>query len=205
MSYRRRVTKWSMVAALIALSALDHAGAFGRRDNDHSLYHNSEATVVNVIDGDTIDIDLPDGNNPVTRIRLWGIDCPEVAHQPGETDAHFGREAADFVDEHLTGRRVRIALEPKRKSRDRFGRLLAYVYLDDTGEMVNQLLVDEGLALVDTRFPHVFNHPFTEAERRAHRAKAGLWQNVTPSQLPPWRERTDSRGVGSAHLAEKEP
>ncbi|MHC4596883.1 MAG: hypothetical protein ACYS19_18295, partial [Planctomycetota bacterium] len=45
---------------------------------DFQKYHTKTFTVVNVVDGDTVDVDVPDGEYKYTRIRLWGIDTPET-------------------------------------------------------------------------------------------------------------------------------
>ncbi|MBK8269168.1 MAG: thermonuclease family protein [Planctomycetes bacterium] len=187
MHLKRSRIKFLVILVVLVLSALDHVGAFAKRTDDRSRYNGITAIVVNAIDGDTLGIDIPDHPADRTRIRLLGIDCPEIAHAPGESDAHFGREAADFVQEHMIDQKVRIALDPTRNPRDKFGRLLAYVYLEDSVEMLNETLLVEGLAYADPRFPHVFRHRFTELERRARRAKVGLWQDLNPQMMPPWR------------------
>ncbi len=192
---RRRIIVVLIFVLVAALSALDHAGAFGYRGGDRSRYEGAVAKITYAADGDTIDVDIPDGTRPVTRIRLWGIDCPEIAHGVGETDAYFGREAADFVRKELVGRKVRLAMDPSRTPREKYGRLLAYVYLEDTGEMLNELLIERGLAYADRRFAHVFRHEFVEREKSAKRAKLGLWAHVTTKQMPAWRQRMDAAGT----------
>ncbi len=185
-----------LVLVLLALSAVDHVGFFGFGGSDRVRYPDAVATVVNVVDGDTLDIDMPDGRRATTRIRLWGVDCPEISHDAGVPDAHFGRESADFVQEHTVGRRVRIALDPNRTPRDKYGRLLAYVYLTDTGEMLNELLVAEGLAYADRRFTHALKHRFVKIEKRAMKQRIGLWETVKAEQMPGWRQRMDAAGAG---------
>ena len=81
---RRRRIRIIMACILVAvLSILDHAGVFGFRGDDRSRYDGAVATVTYAADGDTIDINMPDGRRSHTRIRLWGVDCPEIAHAPG--------------------------------------------------------------------------------------------------------------------------
>lgn len=174
------------------LSALDHAGVFGYRGSRRAGFHGAIATVTYAADGDTIDVGLPDGRRAVTRIRLWGVDCPEIAHGEREEDAYFGREAMAFVQEHVVGRRVRLELDPIRSLRDRYGRLLAYVYFDDTGEMLNEILVARGLAYADRRFRHVFKDRLVKVEKKAMRERVGLWAGVKPEQMPAWRQRMDT-------------
>ena len=193
--FSKRRLAIALVLALLTLSALDHVGLFGFRGSDRVRYDDAIATVVYVADGDTFDINMPDGRRATTRIRLWGVDCPEISHDAGEPDAHFGRESADFVQEHLTGRRVRIALDPNHTPRGKYGRLLAYVYFEDTGEMLNELLIEEGLAYADRRFKHALKHRFVKIEKRAMKQRVGLWETVKPEQMPAWRQRMDAAGA----------
>ncbi len=174
------------------LSALDHAGVFGYRGSRRADFNGAVATVTYAADGDTIDVDIPDGSRAVTRIRLWGVDCPEIAHRDGEEDAYFGCEAVEFVRQNVVGRRVRLELDPIRSPRDRYDRLLAYVYLEDTGEMLNETLVTQGLGYADRRFRHVFKDRFVKVEKKAMRQQVGLWAGVKPEQMPAWRQRMDS-------------
>jgi micrococcal nuclease len=159
--------------------------------DDRQRYDRREATVVRVVDGDTLDVDIPDGGRAATRIRLWGVDTPEVAGSPRGAMA-FGTEASTYTRNEVEGRRVRIALEPERASRDKYGRLLAYVYRLDTGEMLNERLLESGHAYADVRFDHVYKRRFAALEGRASKARAGLWAVVTPEQYPPWRQRYEA-------------
>lgn len=199
MRVTRRTRFAVSLAAIVTLSALDHAGIFGLHKSDRDRYQNAVATVVHVVDGDTFDIDIPDEHTPNTRIRLWGVDCPEVAHRPEESDAWFGRTAADFVHEHLEGRRVRIALDPNRPTRDKYGRLLAYVYFESTEEMLNEVLLQEGLAYADRRFSHIYALRFRNLEQRASKARCGLWESEHSAQMPAWRQRMLNAGFLRNH------
>jgi len=128
---RRHAIIVFVVIAFAGLSIADHAGVFGAQGPDRTRYHGVIATVVHAADGDTLDVDIPDGRRNRTRIRLWGVDCPEIAHGKGEADAYFGPEAAAFVRAQVVGRRVKLVLDPIHPPRDKYGRLLAYVYLVD--------------------------------------------------------------------------
>lgn len=99
------------------------------------------ATVVSVLDGDTIDVELGGGEESV---RLLGIDTPET-HHPTEPVECYGVEAAARTAALLpAGTPVRLVRDAE--ARDRFGRLLAYVYRADDGLFVNRSLVEEGYA-----------------------------------------------------------
>lgn len=150
---------------------------------DFQKYHEKTFTVINVVDGDTIDIDVPDGNFPRTRIRLWGVDTPETKN-PKVGVMYFGPEASAFTKELALGKPVTIYLEEHR-TRGKFGRLLAYVQLPD-GRFLNEVLLAEGYAYADTRFRHIFYHRYPKLEAAARSQKKGFWLNVTREQLPEW-------------------
>lgn len=155
--------------------------------SDLARYHDHSFTVTRVIDGDTLDIDNRDRDFSATRVRLWGIDCPETEHDRTE-GMYFGREAAAFTMRTLQSRSVHLLLSPK-QTRDRHGRLLAYVLTARGGPMFNEILVEQGYAYADRRFPHHYSERFEAAEGRAKRDKLGLWGNVQPSQTPAWYRR----------------
>ena len=150
---------------------------------DFEKYHGRTFTVVKVVDGDTIDIDVPDGKYKHTRIRLWGIDTPETKN-PKTPVMYFGPEAADFAKELALGKQVTVYLEEHR-TRGYYGRLLAYVQLPDR-RFLNEVLVAGGFAYADLRFKHSFSHKYEQLETNARRQKKGLWPKVTRDQLPEW-------------------
>ncbi|MEK6644089.1 MAG: thermonuclease family protein [Planctomycetota bacterium] len=188
----RRILTAIFVLFLSGLSVLDHAGAFGHRGVDRDRYTDVEAVVTHAADGGTFDVDIPDGTREVTRIRQWGVECPEIAHGTSEADAWFVRNAAEYIRSQVVGQRVRLVLEPYRPSRDKYGRLLAYVYLVESAEMLNETLLDRGLAYADQRFEHVMKFSFEQREKRAAKTGVGLWKGITPDQMPEWRQRMDA-------------
>jgi micrococcal nuclease len=118
-----------------------------------------------VTDGDTIHL------GGLGSVRLIGIDTPEVY---GGVEC-FGREASRFAQRLLPlGTRVRYRVGVE--ERDRYGRLLAYVWLAD-GRMLNRLLVEQGYAEPLTIPPNVeFADVFRAAARAARQAARGLWR-----------------------------
>ena len=156
-------------------------------NRDRARYHDRTFRVVHVVDGDTLDIDASDGNKPKTRIRLWGVDTPEVGHGKGK-DMYFGPEATAFAKKTLDGRDVHVVLSKKR-TRGKYGRLLAYVFLERGGVMFNEMLLEEGLAYADLRFPHDYRKQFEATEKRARRAGVGLWAEVERDDMPEWKQR----------------
>lgn len=156
-------------------------------EDDFSRYNNQTFTCTKVVDGDTIDINLSDlkAQKPraYTRIRLWGIDTPEISHF-GKPAMYYGYEAAEFARKLMAGKKVRLNLV-EGETRDKFGRLLAYIYLSD-GRMYNELAVREGYAYAEVRFKHPYRENFLKLEAEARKNLRGLWSGITPDQLPKW-------------------
>ena len=158
---------------------------------DFEKYHAKTFTVINVVDSDTIDIDIPDGQDQRTRIRLWGVDTPETK-SPRVGVMYFGPEASEFTKKLTLQKKVTVYLDKANRSRGKYGRLLAYVQLPDK-TFLNEALLGEGFAYADTRFSHSFYNRYKQLEAAARSAKKGLWQNVTPQQWPKWRQRKNNR------------
>jgi endonuclease YncB( thermonuclease family) len=122
------------------------------------------ARVTKHTDGDTLWL------SGIGKVRLIGVDTPEVY---GQVEC-YGHEASAFVERLLPlGSRVRyrLGVDP----RDRYGRALAYVYLDD-GRLLNMVLVRRGYAQPLTIPPNVeLAGRFTAAARGARRRGVGLW------------------------------
>jgi len=167
---------------------------------DFEKYHARTFTVINAVDGDTIDINIPDGQYEHTRIRLWGIDTPETKH-PQTGVMYFGPEAAEFTRELALGKKVIIYLEEHR-TRDKYKRLLAYIQMPDD-RFLNEVLLSYGLAYADTRFRHSFYHKYKQLEAAARSGKKGLWEKVTPEQMPQWRQKERFVTAENAESAEK--
>ncbi len=127
--------------------------------------------VTKVVDGDTFDV-LLDGK--MERIRLIGIDTPETV-DPRKPVQCFGVEASKTAKTLLTGKRVRLEIDPTQDDRDVYGRLLRYAYVED-GPFFNEYMVAEGYAHEYTyEIPYQFQQTFRDAERAAREAGRGLW------------------------------
>jgi micrococcal nuclease len=150
---------WRLRAALLVAAVIAAGcGGAGGGGNDRT------AAVQRVTDGDTIRL------VGLGRVRLIGVDTPEVY---GKQEC-YGREASAFV-KHLLhpGDEVHYRVGPE--PRDRYGRLLAYVWLGD-GRFLNLLLAEDGYALPLTIPPNVdYAGRFVAAARRARRRNRGLW------------------------------
>jgi micrococcal nuclease len=127
------------------------------------------ATVVHVVDGDTIVVALRDGRTET--VRILGADTPETV-DPRKPVQCFGPEASAYTKAQLSGRSVRLEFDVER--RDRYGRLLAYVLVD--GGRYEDDLLRRGLARLLV-IPPNGSHARTmlAEELAARRARRGLW------------------------------
>lgn len=140
-----------------------------------------EARVLRAVDGDTLEVEV---SGRKERVRLIGVDCPEPLHpELGIREEEYGREAAAYTARRLEGRVV--WLERDVSERDRYGGLLAYVWLDRPWEgseaeaegfLFNAELVRAGFAQVMTVPPDVrYAGLFLRLSREAREAERGLW------------------------------
>ncbi|MGE8242525.1 MAG: thermonuclease family protein [Sphingobacterium sp.] len=124
-----------------------------------------------VIDGDTFVIE--NGSKKGERVRLIGIDAPETRRTARKEIGYYGVEAKEHLQAMLTGKNVKLVFDVGKK--DRYGRLLAYVYLRE--KFVNAELVEQGYAVTYTLTPNVqYADFFVKLERQARQAKRGLWK-----------------------------
>ena len=133
------------------------------------------ARVVNVIDGDTIDVDWAGRRE---RVRLLGVDTPETV-DPDRPVGCYGPEAAAFTSRRLQGRTVRLRFD--RQPRDRYGRLLAYVEVD--GRRFNDELLAGGYARLLVIPPNGrHGRAMLDEELTARKAERGLWGACSRSE-----------------------
>ncbi|MDR1362889.1 MAG: thermonuclease family protein [Spirochaetaceae bacterium] len=132
------------------------------------------AKVTRHVDGDTVHITIenpPAGLNRIEKIRMIGVDTPETRH-PNRALEYFGVESSGFTKDALLNKDVLIALDWD--TRDKYGRLLAYIYTAD-GKCHNAELIKQGFAHAYTRFPFQFLEEFLRLEQEARAGNKGLW------------------------------
>lgn len=122
-----------------------------------------------IIDGDTIVVKI-DGRQE--KVRLIGVDTPETVH-PNKPVEYFGKEASQFTKSLVEGKQVRLEYDWERK--DKYGRTLAYVYLED-GAFLNAEIIRQGYGHAYTKFPFKYLEQFRQYEREARENKRGLWR-----------------------------
>lgn len=123
--------------------------------------------VKRVVDGDTFETDTK------LKVRLIGVNTPETV-KPGSPVQPYGKEASAFTKKQLTGKNVLAFTDVEDK--DKYGRLLRYIFLEGESVMFNEVLVREGYANTMTIAPNVmFSKRFVKVEREAREKNRGLW------------------------------
>ncbi len=127
--------------------------------------------VVRVIDGDTIHVCCIAGRRE--KVRYIGINTPETKHPTKEVEP-YGTEASEANRKLVEEKTIRLEFDVQQF--DKYGRILAYIYLED-GTFVNAWLVENGFAQVMTVPPNVKHQEmFLKLQREARKAKRGLWR-----------------------------
>ena len=171
MGYRRR-HKFSLLGLVLAILVVvaTQSGWLDKpvqkaQQNQPGLY-----PIAHFVDGDTIAVDM-DGQ--VETVRFIGIDTPET-HKPNTPVQCYGPEAAAYTKSLIGSSSVRLQADNLDTNRDRYGRLLRYVYLPD-GTLVENKLVSQGYAFAYTQFPFEKKQQFTDDQAQAKAAAKGLW------------------------------
>jgi micrococcal nuclease len=153
----------------------------------HSILHcpqdmahkNDYYQVRRVVDGDTFWID--DGSQKGMKIRLIGVDAPESRNSGKKENAYFGKESSDYLTSLISGKRIRLEYDAGHF--DKYGRTLAYVYLED-GTFVNASMVKNGYATVMTVPPNVkYADTFLKLEKKARKRNKGLWRDSSTEKI----------------------
>ncbi len=135
--------------------------------------------VVRVVDGDTIVIENQNRNH--RTVRLIGVDTPETVH-PSKPVQFYGKEASRFLRNLLKGEQVYLVVDPQQGERDRYGRLLRYIYRYPDKLFVNTEIIRQGYGHAYPKFPFKHSAKFQQLERFARQAEKGLW---SPDAKPP--------------------
>lgn len=142
--------------------------------------------VKKVYDGDTFQVEI-DGKTE--KVRMLGIDTPEKwdsekfdrdqqrTGKDKETIQKLGTLSSDFTTRLIGGKTVFLEVDKKGDDKDKYGRLLRYVYLED-GTFVNLKIVEEGYANAYRKFNVSKQNEFIQAEKEARDKKKGLWGEV---------------------------
>ena len=128
--------------------------------------------ILTVIDGDTVDIEI-DGQTE--RVRLIGVNTPETKH-PTKPIECFGPEASAYMTQ-LLPKGALLRIERDVEARDRYGRMLLYLYLDSNNLFINLDLISRGYGTPMSIEPNTFHrNDFVHAAAQAEAANVGLWK-----------------------------
>lgn len=111
------------------------------------MYQYFVKEVKSVVDGDTIDVVIDLGFNILyaQRVRLAGIDTPE-SRTTDKVEKALGLEAKDYLKKKLASAKTIVIRTEKLDSSEKYGRILGWVYLDGSGESVNNQMIEDGYA-----------------------------------------------------------
>ncbi len=180
MSTRRRtsstITLLTAVLSLVVWLGTQY-GWFASAQDAVVKNQPGQYSVVAFSDGDTIKVDM---NGKTETIRFIGVDTPET-HDPRKKVQCYGPAASAFTKNIITaaGSHVRLASDSQSTNRDRYDRLLRYVYLPD-GTLLNEKLINDGYAFYYPYFPFTKSDSFAAAQKSAQQDSRGLWGNCKP-------------------------
>lgn len=177
--------KKQLAKALISLLILGISWALFKLQQNPNLIPAMSSTangppgtyaVTEFVDGDTIAVDMQGKNE---KVRFIGVDTPET-HDPRKAVQCFGQAAANFTKQRIGKQRVRLEADPTNTNRDRYNRLLRYVYLPDN-TLVNAEIIKQGYGFAYLSFPFTKSEEFRKYEQAARAANKGLWGSCKPT------------------------
>ncbi len=158
-----------LIVGIVLLLVTEEEGGEGRKESSDESMKRVGAEVIRVVDGDTAQMQLDNGGEE--GVRFIGVDTPESV-APGQPVECFGKKASHFTTDLIEGEQVVLRFGEER--RDRYDRVLAYVYLDD--RFVNAELVRLGYARTLEIAPNVdYAERFARLQQEAANAGRGLW------------------------------
>ena len=174
---RRHFSGLTLAIALFLLLA-QHYGLFDTVNKSVATNGPGLYAIDHYVDGDTIAVNM---NGKVEEIRFIGIDTPET-HKPNTPVQCYGPAAAAHTKNAIeaAGGKVRLGADSLSTNRDRYDRLLRYVYLPD-GTDLNELNVQQGYAFYYPYFPFSKSKQYAADERQAQTSHQGLWGHCTPT------------------------
>ena len=174
----RRRSKISLLSLLLALAVVFISQTGWLKDAGQTAQQNNPGlyTVNHYVDGDTIAVNM---NGSVEIIRFIGVDTPET-HKPNTPVQCYGPDAAAHTKQVISKfGKVRLEADPLDTNRDRYGRLLRYVYLPD-GTLLDEQIIKQGFGFAYLSFPFSKKVQFAADQTAARTAKLGLWGKCHP-------------------------
>lgn len=173
---QKSIRRWQITSIIFAILSVIFAAAFFWKTlepavpsangfaNKGNLYQ-----VLRIIDGDTVEIKY-EGDR--TSVQLIGVNAPETVH-PGKPVERYGKEATAFLQKLLLDKSVYLEFDGDKK--DKYERLLAYVYRDSDDLFVNLEIIRQGYGQTDARFPFKYMNLFKYHESQARSGKKMMW------------------------------
>jgi endonuclease YncB( thermonuclease family) len=173
----RRRTKKTLITLLLAILTLLAGFLSEHASLQQKIVQLSPGNyrITQLHDGDTISVDM-DGIDE--EIRFIGVDTPET-QDPRKAVQCFGKAASQFTKQLIDDQPVRLEADPLSSNRDRYGRLLRYVYLPD-GRLVQAEIIKEGYGFAVASFPFTKSEEFSTYQKQAREQNKGLWSNCSP-------------------------
>lgn len=185
--FSRKTSPLVTVGIILLLLVVQHFGWLETPPQQATNNNPGTYAVARFIDGDTLSVDM---NGKRETVRMIGIDTPET-HKPNTPVQCYGPAAAAFTKNLIGNQKVRLESDPKNQNRDRYNRLLRYVYLPDN-KLVQKELVANGYGFAYTQFPFGKMDEFVAAERQAALGKKGLWGNCHVTEQANGRKQTNN-------------
>jgi micrococcal nuclease len=184
MEKQTKKTGSSFVTLLILTAIVIVAMSFFNNKNNTTTQNNSILSqsasgttyeVLKIVDGDTIKINY---QGKIETIRLIGIDTPELKDNRDQVEC-YANEASQHLTDILKNQSIILEADSTQGETDRYGRLLAYIFLKD-GTNINQKMLADGFAYEFTYDePYKYQEEFKAAEKNAKTQKLGLWADTT--------------------------
>lgn len=172
--FSRKTSPWAIAVVILFIVLGQTLGWFDSPQPTTDTHDPNHYKVTRFVDGDTIVIDL---NGKQEAVRMIGVDTPET-HAPNTPVQCYGPAASAYTKNLIGEQKVRLEKDPANDNRDRYGRLLRYVYLQD-GRLIAKELIGNGYGFAYTVFSFTKEAEFVAAETQADEADRGLWGNCT--------------------------
>lgn len=149
----------------------------GSENTTTSIFHSENTDelfeVIKVADGDTVTVSM---NGNLEKVRFIGIDTPEIGDSKNPSDC-LAEEAKKEIENLIDGHKVRLEFDQSQGERDKYGRVLAYVFLDD-GLFLNRHMIQKGFAHEYTyQKKYKYIDDFIQDEERAQLEQVGIWNH----------------------------
>lgn len=171
-NFNKRLEMCGAMCVFIAALSISSCTGSPPSQGQAEIVNIARVKIIKVVDGDTVDIDLA---GRTERVRLIGVNTPETKH-PTKPIECFGPEASAYMTQLLPQGTV-VRIERDVEARDRYGRMLLYLYLDSDNLFINLDLVARGFGKPMSIEPNTFHrNDFVRAAAQAEAANVGLWK-----------------------------